>query len=109
MHPYLDGVYNPRDRTFRISCFNSRKLSPVFTGGPGDDEVNITEVFFITLFMFSVSIILYLHRGTSHNYINTAGMKTLLFLITSITYVDVTYFYAVYFIVGRSYIEEDEK
>ena len=56
MHPYLDGVYNPRNRTFRASCFNSRKLSPVFTGGPGVDEVpaiwvdraglkaNITEV-----------------------------------------------------------------
>ncbi|CAA2969642.1 TOC75-3, chloroplastic [Olea europaea subsp. europaea] len=39
VHPYLDGVYNPRNRTFRASCFNSRKLSPVFTGGPGIDEV----------------------------------------------------------------------
>ncbi|OMO62004.1 Bacterial surface antigen (D15) [Corchorus capsularis] len=39
VHPYLDGVYNPRNRTFRASCFNSRKLSPVFTGGPGVDEV----------------------------------------------------------------------
>ncbi|KAF9614226.1 hypothetical protein IFM89_016071 [Coptis chinensis] len=38
-HPYLDGVYDPRNRTFRASCFNSRKLSPVFTGGPGVDEV----------------------------------------------------------------------
>ncbi|KAI4334555.1 hypothetical protein L6164_019233 [Bauhinia variegata] len=38
-HPYLDGVYNPRNRTLRVSCFNSRKLSPVFTGGPGVDEV----------------------------------------------------------------------
>ncbi|XP_074592013.1 protein TOC75-3, chloroplastic-like [Curcuma longa] len=38
-HPYLDGVTNPRNRTFRVSCFNSRKLSPVFTGGPGADEV----------------------------------------------------------------------
>ncbi|XP_072983848.1 protein TOC75-3, chloroplastic [Typha latifolia] len=57
VHPYLDGVYNPRNRTFRTSCFNSRKLSPVFTGGPGADEVppiwidrvglkaNITESF----------------------------------------------------------------
>lgn len=56
MHPYLDGVTNPRNRTFRVSCFNSRKLSPVFTGGPGADEVppvwidragfkaNVTEV-----------------------------------------------------------------
>lgn len=56
VHPYLDGVTNPRNRTFRASCFNSRKLSPVFTGGPGVDEVppiwvdragvkaNITEV-----------------------------------------------------------------
>lgn len=56
MHPYLDGVYNPRNRSLRVSCFNSRKLSPVFTGGPGADEVppiwvdragmkaNITEV-----------------------------------------------------------------
>lgn len=52
----MDGVSNPRNRTFRASCFNSRKLSPVFTGGPGVDEVppvwidrvgfkaNITEV-----------------------------------------------------------------
>ncbi|OVA15600.1 Bacterial surface antigen (D15) [Macleaya cordata] len=39
IHPYLDGVYDPRNRTFRASCFNSRKLSPVFTGGPGVDEV----------------------------------------------------------------------
>ncbi|CAK9327006.1 unnamed protein product [Citrullus colocynthis] len=39
VHPYLDGVYNPRNRTLRVSCFNSRKLSPVFTGGPGADEV----------------------------------------------------------------------
>lgn len=39
VHPYLDGVYNPRNRTLRVSCFNSRKLSPVFTGGPGVDEV----------------------------------------------------------------------
>ncbi|XXG75258.1 hypothetical protein AAC387_Pa07g3804 [Persea americana] len=57
VHPYVDGVYNPRNRTFRTSCFNSRKLSPVFTGGPGVDEVpaiwvdrvgfkaNITEAF----------------------------------------------------------------
>ena len=56
VHPYLDGVTNARNRTFRTSCFNSRKLSPVFTGGPGVDEVppiwvdragvkaNITEV-----------------------------------------------------------------
>ncbi|CAK9187872.1 unnamed protein product [Ilex paraguariensis] len=39
VHPYFDGVYNTRNRTFRASCFNSRKLSPVFTGGPGVDEV----------------------------------------------------------------------
>ncbi|GER52006.1 outer membrane family protein [Striga asiatica] len=39
VHPYIDGVYNPRNRTFRTSCFNSRKLSPVFTGGPGTEEV----------------------------------------------------------------------
>lgn len=39
VHPYLDGVTDPRNRTFRASCFNSRKLSPVFTGGPGVDEV----------------------------------------------------------------------
>ncbi|XAR60640.1 hypothetical protein NMG60_11034095 [Bertholletia excelsa] len=39
VHPYLDGIYNPRNRTFKASCFNSRKLSPVFTGGPGVDEV----------------------------------------------------------------------
>ncbi|XP_039136090.1 protein TOC75-3, chloroplastic [Dioscorea cayenensis subsp. rotundata] len=39
VHPYLDGVYNPRNRTFRASCFNSRKLSPVFTGGSAMEEV----------------------------------------------------------------------
>ncbi|KAL4281113.1 hypothetical protein GQ457_03G044720 [Hibiscus cannabinus] len=39
VRPYLDGLYNLRDRTLRASCFNSRKLSPVFTGGPGVDEV----------------------------------------------------------------------
>jgi IAP75 family protein translocase len=39
VHPYLDGLSNPRNRTLRTSCFNSRKLSPVFTGGPGVDEV----------------------------------------------------------------------
>ncbi|KAL1552902.1 putative translocon at the outer envelope membrane of chloroplasts 75-III [Salvia divinorum] len=39
VHPYVDGVYNPRNRTFRASCFNSRKLSPVFTGGPGIEDV----------------------------------------------------------------------
>ena len=62
VHPYLDGVSNPRNRTLRTSVFNSRKLSPVFTGGPGIDEVppiwvdragvktNITEVsYYITL------------------------------------------------------------
>lgn len=56
VHPYLDGIDDPRNRTFRASCFNSRKLSAVFTGGVGVDEVpavwvdraglkaNITEV-----------------------------------------------------------------
>ncbi|KAF5470518.1 hypothetical protein F2P56_011024 [Juglans regia] len=39
VHPYLDGVFDPLNRTLRVSCFNSRKLSPVFTGGPGVDEV----------------------------------------------------------------------
>ncbi|KAL9688022.1 hypothetical protein QQ045_032434 [Rhodiola kirilowii] len=39
VHPYFDGVYNPRNRTLKASCFNSRKMSPVFTGGPGFDEV----------------------------------------------------------------------
>ncbi|WJX51877.1 Putative translocon at the outer envelope membrane of chloroplasts 75-III [Trifolium repens] len=38
-HPYLDGIDTLRNRTLRVSCFNSRKLSPVFTGGPGVDEV----------------------------------------------------------------------
>ena len=56
VHPYLDGLYSSRNQTLRASCFNIRKLSPVFTGGPGVDEVppiwvdragmkaNITEV-----------------------------------------------------------------
>lgn len=39
VHPYLDGVNDSRNRTFKASCFNSRKLSPVFTGGPGLEEV----------------------------------------------------------------------
>eukprot|EP00252_Welwitschia_mirabilis_P014976 TRINITY_DN33063_c0_g1_i1.p1 TRINITY_DN33063_c0_g1~~TRINITY_DN33063_c0_g1_i1.p1 ORF type:complete len:799 (+),score=141.39 TRINITY_DN33063_c0_g1_i1:214-2610(+) len=39
VHPYLDGIGDPRNRVFRASCFNSRKLSPVFTGGPGLEEV----------------------------------------------------------------------
>ncbi|KAK9727211.1 hypothetical protein RND81_05G266000 [Saponaria officinalis] len=39
LHPYLDGVYTARDRTLKVAGFNSRKLSPVFTGGPGVDEV----------------------------------------------------------------------
>ncbi|CAM6103858.1 unnamed protein product [Calypogeia fissa] len=39
VHPYVDGVDDPRNRTFRSSCFNSRKLSAVFTGGSGQDEV----------------------------------------------------------------------
>ncbi|KAG7534805.1 Bacterial surface antigen (D15) [Arabidopsis thaliana x Arabidopsis arenosa] len=38
VHPYLDGVNNPRNRTFKTSIFNSSKLSPVFTGGPGFEE-----------------------------------------------------------------------
>ncbi|VVB04637.1 unnamed protein product [Arabis nemorensis] len=37
--PYLDGVEDPRNRTFKTSIFNSSKLSPVFTGGPGFEEV----------------------------------------------------------------------
>ncbi|MCO5603197.1 hypothetical protein L7F22_057344 [Adiantum nelumboides] len=57
VHPYLDGLNDPHNRTFKASCFNSRKLSPVFTGGPGLEEVpaiwvdraglkaNITESF----------------------------------------------------------------
>lgn len=56
IHPYLDGLNSSLDRTLRTSCFNNRKQSPVFTGGPGMDEVppvwvdrtgiktNITEV-----------------------------------------------------------------
>ncbi|KAI3682454.1 hypothetical protein L1987_82445 [Smallanthus sonchifolius] len=39
VHPYLDGVSNSQNRTLRTSVFNSRKLSPVFIGGPGVDEV----------------------------------------------------------------------
>uniref|UniRef100_A0A0E0MBQ8 Bacterial surface antigen (D15) domain-containing protein n=1 Tax=Oryza punctata TaxID=4537 RepID=A0A0E0MBQ8_ORYPU len=34
-HPYLDGVEERgRNRTFKISCFNSRKVSPIFVAGP---------------------------------------------------------------------------
>ncbi|CAA7032233.1 unnamed protein product [Microthlaspi erraticum] len=38
VHPYLDGVYNPRNRILKTSFINSSKLSPVFTGGPGFEE-----------------------------------------------------------------------
>lgn len=83
VHPYLDGVYNPRNRTFRSSCFNSRKMSPVFTGGPGVDEVppvwidrvgfkaNITEV---RAFLFPfwrqnlISFILNFHEQNCYGY-----------------------------------------
>uniref|UniRef100_A0A0E0F8Y5 Uncharacterized protein n=1 Tax=Oryza meridionalis TaxID=40149 RepID=A0A0E0F8Y5_9ORYZ len=57
-HPYLDGIDNrSRNRTFKISCFNSRKLSPIFVAGPNMYEAppiwvdrigfkaNITESF----------------------------------------------------------------
>ncbi|CAN6362725.1 unnamed protein product [Urochloa humidicola] len=34
-HPYLDGVENlSRNRTFKTSYFNTRKLSPIFVAGP---------------------------------------------------------------------------
>lgn len=39
VHPYLDGVNNPRNRVLRASCFNMRKLSPTFTGAPGVHDV----------------------------------------------------------------------
>ncbi|KAL2328777.1 hypothetical protein Fmac_022204 [Flemingia macrophylla] len=57
-HPYLVGVHSPSDLTLRVSCFNSKKLSPVFTGGTWMDNVppiwvdrvginaNITKVVF---------------------------------------------------------------
>lgn len=57
VHPYLDGVDDRnKNRTFKTSCFNTRKLSPVFVAGPNMDEAppvwvdrvgfkaNITEV-----------------------------------------------------------------
>jgi hypothetical protein len=68
VHPYIDGVLNPKNRTFRTSCFNSRKLSPVFTGGPGSDEVppiwidrvgckaNITEVHVVPCNLYLVCV-----------------------------------------------------
>uniref|UniRef100_K3ZR18 Uncharacterized protein n=1 Tax=Setaria italica TaxID=4555 RepID=K3ZR18_SETIT len=38
-HPYLDGVDDrSRNRTFKASCFNVRKLSPVFVAGPNMDD-----------------------------------------------------------------------
>ncbi|GFQ00898.1 protein toc75-3 chloroplastic [Phtheirospermum japonicum] len=40
-HPYLDGVDNPRNRTFRATSFNTRKLSPVFRGATGADDIPI--------------------------------------------------------------------
>ncbi|KAL6856156.1 hypothetical protein ACP4OV_018958 [Aristida adscensionis] len=57
-HPYLDGVEDrSRKRTFKSSCFDIRKRSPVFVAGPNMDEAppiwvdrigfkaNITESF----------------------------------------------------------------
>ncbi|KAI3842148.1 hypothetical protein MKX03_012756 [Papaver bracteatum] len=38
IHPYLDGVKYPRNKTFHSRCFNSGKPSLVFTGGPGAEE-----------------------------------------------------------------------
>lgn len=70
VHPHVDGVDDPRNRTFRASCFNSRKLSAVFTGGPGVEDVpsvwvdragfkaNLTEVsssFYPRFFYISLS------------------------------------------------------
>ncbi|CAA0806804.1 Protein TOC75-3- chloroplastic [Striga hermonthica] len=40
-HPYLDGIDNPRNRKFQAVCFNSRKLSPVFRGGPHSIDIPI--------------------------------------------------------------------
>ncbi|KAG7648565.1 hypothetical protein ISN45_At01g035350 [Arabidopsis thaliana x Arabidopsis arenosa] len=40
VHPYLDGVSNPRNCIFKkTSIFNSSKLSSVLTGEPGFEEV----------------------------------------------------------------------
>nr|XP_043638224.1 protein TOC75-3, chloroplastic-like [Erigeron canadensis] len=39
LHPYLDGVSNPRNRTLQMSCSKTRKHSPDFTGGPEVPEV----------------------------------------------------------------------
>ncbi|GFQ06862.1 protein toc75 chloroplastic [Phtheirospermum japonicum] len=33
-HPYMDGLDDPRNRTLRASCFNTRQHSPVFRCGP---------------------------------------------------------------------------
>ena len=39
VRPYCWGDGDPQRTLFRASAFNSRKLSPVFTGGPLSDEV----------------------------------------------------------------------
>ncbi|CAI7832832.1 unnamed protein product, partial [Closterium sp. NIES-53] len=40
VHPYIDGVDDTgRNRVGRVTCFNHRKVSAVFTGGPSLDEV----------------------------------------------------------------------
>ncbi|CAL4994175.1 unnamed protein product [Urochloa decumbens] len=57
-HPYLDGVENlSKNRSFKTSFFNTRKLSPIFVAGPGMEaappiwidrvgfKANITEKF----------------------------------------------------------------
>ena len=39
VRPYLWGDKDPKRTALNVSAFNSRKLSPVFTGGPFSDEV----------------------------------------------------------------------
>ena len=39
VRPYCWGDKDPQRTVFKTSAFNSRKLSPVFTGGPLSDEV----------------------------------------------------------------------
>ncbi|KAK3264374.1 Protein toc75-3, chloroplastic [Cymbomonas tetramitiformis] len=39
VHPYVKGDHDENRTCLNVSAFNSRKLSPVFTGGPFADEV----------------------------------------------------------------------
>lgn len=42
--PFLKGPGDPRRTSLSVSAFNARKLSPVFTAGPGMDATEVPSV-----------------------------------------------------------------